>query len=360
MRRLTRQAQQLLDTVGAVLPRLGRDVDEVEEAHPHLGRNISGRLTFADGEQVFVKRISGLGAAERYARSVSFHDAVDHPTLPDTSTPRLLARDEEALILAFEVVEGEKGIGAQIRDDELDDAGLVRLGRCVAGLHSLPVRDATVTDTSHPFFPPHGPNAITAQMYYGSTMGQLEMWRLIQGDQSLREACDELVHADAPKVPVHGDFRGDQVLFAGDTMWILDWEDFRLEDGARDVGALMGDVFYHRMRTFMGSFAGGLPAAIDERAIVARGAEALEAAAPRARMVWDAYRTARGDLDPGFVHRSIQFFGWHLFDRGLAAGTYYGRLSAVDRALAGIGREAILGGEAYAGALGMAIEELAA
>jgi aminoglycoside phosphotransferase (APT) family kinase protein len=192
-------------------------------------------------------------------------------------------------------------------------------------------------------------------------MGQLDMWRIIQSDSDLRGALNQLAAVDIPRVPIHGDLRGDQILLADNTNWILDWEDFRLEDGARDVGALMGEVFYHRMRKSLASFAGGDEDRVTDGEIIERGTTALAEAMPGARTVWDAYRSVRPESsDKDFVGRSVQYFGWQLFDRALAAGTYFGRLSALDRALAGIGREAILGGGDYAEALGMTEEQVAA
>ncbi|PHV68348.1 phosphotransferase [Williamsia muralis] len=357
-----RQEKQLLSSIAHVIPQLGRDVDEITEVKPLLGRNISGQITFEGSHTVFIKRMTGLGAADRYIRSVSFHDAIDVSDAPaHTATPALLARDNDSHTVVYEFIDNGVSAGQLLRDDDIDSATLERVGRCVAGLHCLPVRDASVTDHSTPFFPPHGPNAISTQMYYGSTMGQLDMWRIIQSDSGLRAALDQLATTPTPKVPIHGDLRGDQILLAGETNWILDWEDFRLQDGARDVGALMGEVFYHRMRKSLASFAGGDEESVTDTEIIERGTAALAEATPGARAVWDAYRAVRADAAaPEFVARSVQYFGWQLFDRALAAGTYFGRLSALDRALAGIGREAILGGGDYAEALGMTEGRVAA
>lgn len=358
---LRQQEKQLLDSVSHIFPELGRDEADVEDVQPLLGRNISGRVTFEGGQVVFIKKMTGLGAAERYFRSVSFHDSLDlSAPSPDTSTPALLARDDSTRTVVYEYIEDGESAGKLIRDDEMDEMTLIRIGRCVAGLHNLPVRQANSTDHTKPFFPPHGPNAISMQMYYGSTMGQLDMWRIIQSDSQLRDALNVLASIDIPRVPIHGDLRGDQILLTETANWILDWEDFRLEDGARDVGALMGEVFYHRVRKSLATFAGGTEDSVTDGEIIERGTTALSEALPAARTVWEAYRSERTSVTDDFVARGVQYFGWQLFDRALAAGTYFGRLSALDRALAGIGREAILGGGDYAEVLGLTEGQLAA
>lgn len=351
---LRQQERQLVDSVSHIFPKLERKESDVDEVQPLLGRNISGRITFSDNHAVFIKKMTGLGAAERYFRSVSFHDSLDlSDPSRDTSTPALLARDDTSHTVVYEYITGGESAGKMIRDDEMDAGTLSRIGRCVAGLHNLPVRHANATDQTKPFFPPHGPNAISMQMYYGSTMGQLDMWRIIQSDSELREALNILAKVETPRVPIHGDLRGDQILLTENANWILDWEDFRLEDGARDVGALMGEVFYHRVRKGLASFAGGDEGSVTDGEIIERGTTALSEAMPAARTVWEAYRAERDVVTGDFVARGVQYFGWQLFDRALAAGTYFGRLSALDRALAGIGREAVLGGGDYAEVLGL-------
>lgn len=346
-------AKKLMDSVYPIFAAIDLNPEDVTDVAPLLGRNKNGRIRFADASEIFVKQINGMSGPERFARSVSFHQAIEHPESVDTSTPRLLAGHEESLTLAFECIDGDAGLGGRVRDGEVSDDELSRLGRCLAGLHDLDVLDAEKTDRTLPNFPPHGPNTVSMDVYHASTIGQLEVWRMFQNDEELRRASQALVLTDAPKVPIHGDFRGDQVLIADGRMWILDWEDFRLGDGARDVGALIGDVFYHRIHKAFASFAGGTPGTVDERTVVDRGVGALEFAAPRVRTVADAYRGARPVLDDGFFDRAIRYFGWQLFDRALAAASYFGRLSPIDRALAGIGREAMLSGGAYAVSLGL-------
>lgn len=142
---------------------------------------------------------------------------------------------------------------------------------------------------------------------------------------------------------------------------MFDWEEFRRGDPARDVGAMLGEIFYHRLRR---AFAGasGDAADLDDTTVVTLGAEAVDESRPLAVVLWQGYRerVSEGIVDMTFVERAVGYFGWQLFDRSLASGTYFGRVSALDRALAGIGREAIVNAAQYGAVLGLENEAVAA
>src|SRR5699024_11547597 len=86
-----------------------------------------------------------------------------------------------------------------------------------------------------PGLPPISNAAIPLDLVEGSTMGQLDLWRIIQSDLELGEGLNALVSTDSPLTPVHGDLRTDQIFYSNNDIWIIDWEDFHLGDPARDL-----------------------------------------------------------------------------------------------------------------------------
>jgi hypothetical protein len=67
---------------------------------------------------------------------------------------------------------------------------------------------------------------------------------------------------------------------------------------------------------------------------------------------WRAYTQVRPDIDPGLPVRATAFAGWHLLDRLVAGALSSARLSAIQRAAAGVGRAALVNPEKFATTLG--------
>lgn len=336
---------------GPLLTKMGHEGPAITKVTPLPGRNLNARIDVATGESLFVKVVRGLGSADRYRRSLSFYDSVDLAA-GGLRTPALLDVETSTQATAHEFLPEGASFGETIRENRATSEQLAHAARTIAALHDMPLRAIETVERSLPALPPWGPNAMTLDLYDGSTIGQLEMWRIIQEDERLRVALDELVRAvpEAERVPTHGDLRADQLFMTDDGCWMLDWEEFRLGDAARDVGGMVGELFYHRMRHLLQDIDGD----VTDAAILARGAELIDLVVPDIRTFWAAYLNARiQKQDAAFADRAVGFVGWQLFDRALASATYYGRISSLDRALAGIGREAVCGGGAYAAVLGM-------
>lgn len=355
--------RRLIDRSHGLLRSIDRRPEQIVDASTIIGRNLNGVLTFDDGDRVFVKIIGGFAAAARHARSVAFHTCVDIGEAGgDLRAPALRGQHDESHALAYEYVDVRSAFAESIRESDAAEPDVRAAGRCIAALHSLSVVAGARLDDTRPMFPPHGPNAMTRDTYFGSTMGQLDMWRYIQRDQELLAGLNALVEESATcrRTPAHGDLRADQLFLAPGEVWMFDWEEFRLGDPARDVGAMLGELFYHRLRsTIVDASIAGEP---DDATVITAGAAAIDESRPLARVFWEAYTARLGDgiVDATFVDRAIAYFGWQLFDRALASGTYFGRVSALDRSLAGIGREAIVHARRYGAVLGLVEEEVAA
>lgn len=350
------EQRHLLDRIDPLLEQLGRMREEIEDAPVLLGRNLNARLRFSDGDEIFVKAVRGLGSEGRYQRITTFHDVMDFSGLP-VRTPDLIARDDAGLVLAQTVVGIDGAFAERVRESTASPEDLTLVACAVAAMHSATPSDASRIESRAPSLPPHGLDAMPIELFEGSTTGQLEMWRLLQNDSVLQNRLDALVRS-APRgdaaVPIHEDLRSDQILLEGGTCWVLDWEDFRLGDPARDVGSLLGELFYHRARRLVHSIAAD-GEDVTDASIIAYGSRTVDQAVPSLRTFWRAYSSAHS-VENGFSARAVGFLGWHLFDRALASATYYGRMSAMDRALAGIGREAIVNAPGYIDVLGLETE----
>jgi hypothetical protein len=336
--------------VDAVLSRLGLGRLSCQDPAGFPGRNENWAGSTDRGYRVFVKRIGGPAAQarRRLRRSVEFERlAASHQV---TLAPRHFGWDEPARLLVSELVEDAVS-GADLADFGADLAE--RAGRAIGALHRLPSPDGP----DRPDGAPAGGRPVLPSlellrglplaMFYECSAGELKVWQLMQNDEKLAGAIGCLLERErrAPRVPAHCDLRFDQILLAGGRLYVTDWEEFRTADAARDIGSFAGECLHRAVtgwaeRTAAERAAAAAVGPVSHDQIVRSCAEGIERARPTIAAFWSGYRAARPehDRDHDLGERAAAFAGWHLLDRMLAAARRAVRLSAVQRAAAGIGR----------------------
>lgn len=325
------------------------------------GRNATWTGLTASGAALFVKLL--LGVAEdiplRMARVLSFQRFAD-AAFPRGGQPgpRLVAHDLEAGVVVFELVPDARGGAELMVDEAFTESAAHLVGRRLAAVHGAPVAADAGIDTLPIFFPTSTVlRAVPSRMFETLSFGEIQAWSLLQRDPALIEAVERLEAAerDAPAVPTHCDLRMDQLLFADDTVLVTDWEEFRLSDAARDVGAFAGEWLYRSILDIVTTRGGQVPVVseLSHEEVLRRGVANLERLTPCVRSFWRGYREVRPELDPTFVDRATAFAGWHTIDRLLAGGTRRSRLSGIERAAAGIGRSALVSPSRFSSVIGL-------
>lgn len=357
------------------------------------GRNENWAGLAGNGARVFVKRFAGHArdARLRMRRSMAFQRISAGQSISAgqrmpaghaaSVAPRVLGWDEPSLLAIFEFIDDATS-GADVAPEEWTGTDLAsRAGRAVGAVHGMAVSDGhgTGADDGHgmavgddhetgagnPGEMSTGPGlwelitgdapalpsaallrGLPLPVYRSSSAGELKAWRLMQRDAALAPAVDRLLAASerAPRVPAHCDLRLDQFLFsaARELPYIVDWEEFRLSDPARDVGSCAGEWLH---RAITGRLEPGVAPSHED--MLRHYEQGIERARPVISAFWRGYRQARPTRDPGLADRAAAFAGWHMFDRLLAGARRGVRLSAVDRAAAGIG-QVIIGSPADA------------
>lgn len=349
--------------VTALLESLGLGAFDPSEVTSYIGRNDNWSGPTTTGDRVFVKRLdcaSPEEARRRFDRTLAFETLLSRHHDDRLSGPRYLGSDPAALLVAFELLDDAR-TGAELATDEAFDESLCqRAGEITAALHNL-VPDSTVLDSSpHPLPHTQHLNAIPIAAFTGASIGELETWRLLQGDPELMAALEGLRRQEAEipdQRPIHGDMRLDQFLLTGRRLLLTDWEELRIGDPARDVGAFIGE--WLRLSAY------GIPGALlsdsdhgigheaSHQEILAQGVRNLDRLRPLMAAFWCGYRTARQAADDRLAVRAVAFAGWHMFDRMFASATVNGRLTATDRAVAGIGRKLVLAPGRFTDVLGL-------
>ncbi|MGW5124039.1 class V lanthionine synthetase subunit LxmK [Streptomyces sp. NPDC004069] len=326
--------------------------------HPGRHKKCSGFTTLGRG--IFVKQLnSSLGCPAPGIRRVRSFEALEVPGL---STPALLGADDDRNLLVFELVEGAEPADELAREGRLDPALARVLGETIGALHTLPPSCHDSIDASASPYPPLEPlEGLSLRQYQAASAAVLQGWRLLQQDEEVKGALRTLRRAEdeARKVPTHGDFRLDQVLVTGGRAQIIDWEEFRLADPARDVGMFVGEWLYlaadRAARVLYTGHAAQSKAVIDasREEVMAQAAVELRAIQPMVTQFWDGYRTVRAADDPGFPLRVAAFAGWHLYDRMFSVVAKLAVLSMTQYVANGIGRQALLMPAQITGLLGM-------
>ncbi|MBP0452198.1 MULTISPECIES: class V lanthionine synthetase subunit LxmK [unclassified Kitasatospora] len=342
--------------VDALLTRLGLGPFDRSTVTSAQGRNDNWSGTTAAGTEVFVKQIKGPDRAGRVQHTTTFCAAAEGRL----DTPRLLGVDEEQGLLVFAYLPDGRSGRELLADDAFDEAVCERAAAVLAKVHALP--PAGFDTAPHPLPPTDHLQAVGYRFYTQATAAELATWRLLHGDAELARALHELRAADtgdiASRCPVHGDLRLDQFLLADGVLHLTDFEEARIGDPARDLGAFAGEWLHQAAMAIPLTLADASPmghaATHDE--IIATGVGEIEQRSPLVRRFYAAYLEQAPSFvreDKDLATRAAAYAGWHMMDRMLATAGSATRLSPVTRAAAGIGRTVLLSPAEFTSSLGL-------
>jgi hypothetical protein len=327
------------------------------------GRNHTYAGTTSLGHHIVVKHFRGSAAdaGPRVRRSVTFERAVGMATPPHWfTTPRCVGWDENAGLMAFELVAGARSGADLLAAGEWNDELARQAGSAIGELHAMRPSGAPDSPwaTADRVVPPL-PSAeliegLPVPVYAACSAAELQAWSLLQHDQALASAITELLRleSEAAVTPAHCDFRLEQMFVAEGRLYLCDWEEFRLADPARDVGSFAGEWLHYAVTTMAASDADA--EVLSRGEIIRRIADCIEQLRPRIAAFWAGYRSANPSVGQDLAIRATAFAGWHMFDRMFAVARRSARLRAVDRAAAGIGRTILLSPATSVQTLGLA------
>jgi hypothetical protein len=314
----------------------------------HAGRNPNWAGTTTMGVRVFVKHISGdeRGAAARLRRAITV-ETEQLAARFGLVTPRCLGWDLDARLIVFELLTPARTGAELAAAGEFDDSRAEQAGRLLATLHSASL---TAGPPAPPFPPPAPLATLTWPEFAAASAAELELWRLLQNDPALPAAVRDLHLAQecATPAPAHCDLRLDQFVDHDGRLYLTDWEELRLADPARDVGAYAGEWLHHAITRLDTA-----DTDLGHEDVVELATAEFAEVRPHIRAFWRSYVRAVGHADPDLAVRAAAFAGWHQFIRAFARAHTRARLSAIDRAAAGIGRTALLAPHQFVEDLGL-------
>ncbi|MFJ2033282.1 class V lanthionine synthetase subunit LxmK [Streptosporangium sp. NPDC087985] len=344
--------------VNILLERLGLGTLDAGTVDAFPGRNNNWAGHTTSGERVFVKRLDGDrdDSLTRFRRVLDLQSLISHHSRDTLRCPPLLGVDEESRLLVFEWLENGRAGNDLATKGEFDADLAYRAGQSVGALHQLP---AAIDGSPHPLPPVWALHAIPLTMFSAARVAELHYWTLLQKDRPLIAALETLREREQSQIelkPCHGDLRLDQFLLDADQLYMLDWEESRIADPARDVGAFAGEWLYHAIRKINSDVDKfhGPDTTLSHDLIVERGSVEIAQVRPLISAFWQGYRDSSVPIDSGLAERATSFAGWHLLDRLLATAGMQTRLRPVDLAAAGIGRTALLAPARFTATMGLA------
>lgn len=341
--------------IDTLLSSLGMGRLRAETVRSVMGRNNNWIGTTDADREVFVKQLHEGDRDVRMQRTA--HVAAVGSA--DVRMPRLLGVDEEAALIALEFLPGARTGAELAADGDFTADVAAEAGRQVAGLHRLDAADFDVSEHTLP--PVRALDGLSLAYYTQASSAELEMWRLLQGDAELVAALKAMKAGDEQglswRTPIHGDLRLDQLLICEEQLYLSDFEESRVGDPARDLGAFAGEWLFLAASTLPSALAASLPVgrSATHVQIVSTGVAEIERRNPMVRAFLGAYFEARPQAraDETLVRRATSYAGWHMLDRMLAGAANSNRLSSVNKAAAGIGRTLLLAPDDFASTLGL-------
>ncbi|MEV6394005.1 class V lanthionine synthetase subunit LxmK [Streptomyces sp. NPDC051907] len=336
--------------VNALLESLGLGGFAADGLTAFGGRNDNWAGSTRSGDQVFVKTVAREpdGTSPELDRALSFETlAAQLPAAAPLRVPEHLGTDRAAAVSAYRLLPGARSGSEVALDGDFDDELCAAAGRAVATLHSLDPGGAEVDAGEAPLPPLRWLEAFPWSAAQDRSMAQIAAWKLVQDDAEAVAALARLREREraAPHTPAHCDLRFDQFIVHEGMLYLCDWEEFRIADPARDVGAFVGEwLFQATYSVFAPTGDKDAPALgfdLSHEEIVERGSAGLRRHLPRVAAFWRGYLECRTP-DPELAERAVAFAGWHMYDRLIATAQAHAVLNPVARAAAGIGRTLLL------------------
>ncbi|MBA8762313.1 phosphotransferase [Staphylococcus schleiferi subsp. coagulans] len=301
-------------------------------------RNITSLLEH-EGTLFFKKVIKGPreDALRRFDNCVQWEKLCQK--IPQVNSPKLMRADRNDLCLIYEWLENARSLEDCLNDKMPElEAYIVEAVKLLAILHTSEVNSVEIDNEKDL------PNrkslmlAIDKYDYASCTGAELELLSLLQQDYDFiekifnTEVCIETCLC-------HGDIRLDQFMYRQNQLWLIDFEELRMGDYTKDLAGILGSLYFNCLLKTFGSTTQETSDEIEvEAQFIERGIEYIEEMRP---IIRSAYKTYSNIKKVDTIQLSTNI-GWFIIERIMSRSKFSFRLSAIDKAILGIGREIIV------------------
>jgi len=257
------------------------------------GRNSSFRVTTMDGPAYLIKQgYDGHEAVQREAAAYAFLSS--HTTMNEVREilPNVVPHDREDSLLVLQYIHGVDLRQYHERVGRCPISLAARAAELLAMLHTLPTTGIPPTLRYVPTG--HGSGAQLfhrpdENVFRTLSQASIELIGLVQTDQALCNALDELSDDWRQEAFTHHDIRWENILTCRaarkrtPSLWIVDWETAGLGDPAWDLGCLFAEYLSHWLSSIPVASAG------DVTEYLALASYPLEAAQQAIVSAWTGY-----------------------------------------------------------------------
>lgn len=254
-------------------------------------------------------------------------------------SPKLIDHDEDSLSLKYQWIENATSL-----EEELEQPSpnfkhkIAKAADMLATLHLSDINDVDIDSEDQLPQRESLLYALNKYEYAGCTGAELELFSLLQQDSELVETIMQQSH-DNDVCICHGDIRLDQFIFTDEDIWIIDFEELRKGDPSRDLAGLIGSIYFDcLLKTFTETTQETSDAKEIEDQFMERGLNYIEQMRPLIQLAYQTY-VSKKMINNIHLARNI---GWFLVERIMSRAKFSFRLTAIDKAILGIGREVIV------------------
>ncbi|WP_336805475.1 phosphotransferase [Bacillus subtilis] len=304
------------------------------------GRNISYK-EIQKNKFFFRKKLLGQqeDVSRRYNNLLKWDRVLEGEI--DFNSLRITNSDSKDFSLQYEWIENATSLQSLLSEavdnmDELVNKAAVMLAK----IHSLPDEKNGSKIHKQNWYRPVF--ALEIEEYANCTGAELELFSLLQHDNELLSALFNHYNDKENIMGMsHGDIRLDQFLYDGEKVWIIDFEEFHYGDILRDLAGLIGSIFFEvLLKTFSSSIQDSSEPKEIDKDFVERGTTYLDNYESIMHSAFKAYQdTVSYKVDK---KRLVTNIGWFVIERIMSRAKFSFRLSAMDKAILGVGRQAIL------------------
>lgn len=302
------------------------------------GRNIISLEE--DGTTQYLHKVikgSKVDALRRYNNCLKWED-IGTDTIR-LKSPKLIDHDEDSLSLKYQWIEHATSLEEELEQPSPNFKH--KIAKAVDMLATLHLSDINDVDIDSEDQLPQRESllyALNKYEYAGCTGAELELFSLLQQDSELVETIMQQSH-DNDVCICHGDIRLDQFIFTDEDIWIIDFEELRKGDPSRDLAGLIGSIYFDcLLKTFTETTQETSDAKEIEDQFMERGLNYIEQMRPLIQLAYQTY-VSKKMINNIHLARNI---GWFLVERIMSRAKFSFRLTAIDKAILGIGREVIM------------------
>lgn len=309
-------------------------------------KNLNGRnnsILFEKDGVLFIKKqiIGDAEDVQRRYTNLLYWDNILRSNR-EIHSPLIEYKDDNSHTIIYKWLEGAENLQDKITNSSCEDMAfyIYKAAELMKKISKLSIEKARLEEKKHsnlisPII------ALSEEKYVNSTGGELELFAILQHDNQLKERIINNKDSIISEGAKHGDLRLDQFVVTPDNkVWIIDFEEFGYGNQLIDIAGILGSILFDSLyRTFSSIDGDNISETEINKHFMNNGEKNLRSIQPIMRKVYHIYKNNDDFLEAREISKLIGSF---LIERVMSRAQFTFRLSDIDKAIVGVGRQAIL------------------